>query len=295
MKTLTLLPRSPYSFAETLWFLDRNLDDCMHAVSGDKVLKALYTSKGPALISVSSSQDAVTIKLLEGPRGVEDELSVFVNEWFDLDRDLRPFYKLLKNDKDFAILGKKYRGFKIVGIPDLFECLVWCIAGQQINLTFAYALKRRLVEKWGEKITHKGKHYYLFPFPETLASIPVEEFRRMQFTTRKAEYIRGISAAFADEKLNKKILLAKRSEEEMLTYLLSFRGIGQWSANYALMKSLGAMNRIPFGDAGINQALLKHKAIPRGGDEAVKKVFLPFEGWKTYLVFYLWRSLREMA
>ena len=295
MKTIALHPRAPYNFAETLWFLDRNLDDCMHKVKEGLVLKALHTSKGPALFSVSSSGQELQIRILKGPGSIDEELISFVNEWFDLDRDLRPFYRLLEKDKDFAPLAKRYRGFKIVGIPDLFECLVWCIAGQQINLSFAYTLKRRLVEKWGDKITFKGEHHYLFPFPEILASIPVEEYRKMQFTTRKAEYIIGIARAFSEKKLSKDLLNDLDSEEKMLSFLLSFRGIGQWSGNYALMKSMRAMHRVPFGDAGVNQALTKFKGLPKSGDEAVKKVFSPFPGWKTYLVFYLWRSLREMA
>jgi DNA-3-methyladenine glycosylase II len=117
----------------------------------------------------------------------------------------------------------------------------------------------------------------------------------MQFTTRKAEYITGIARAFTENKLSKKTLNSLATEEEQLSALLHFRGIGQWTANYALMKSMGAMNRIPLGDAGVNQALFRHKGLSKSGDETVKRVFAPFEGWKTYLVFYLWRSLREMA
>jgi DNA-3-methyladenine glycosylase II len=68
-----------------------------------------------------------------------------------------------------------------------------------------------------------------------------------------------------------------------------------WTANYVLMKSLGAMNRIPYGDAGLNQALAQLAGIGSYDSKTVDRIFAPYEGWKTYLVYYLWRSRREMA
>ena len=41
-------------------------------------------------------------------------------------------------------------------MPDLFESLVWAIIGQQINLTFAYTLKKRFVQDFGENIVFEN-------------------------------------------------------------------------------------------------------------------------------------------
>ncbi|WP_025696071.1 DNA-3-methyladenine glycosylase family protein, partial [Paenibacillus forsythiae] len=108
---------------------------------------------------------------LEGERpgdaGLED-LARYVRDWFDLDRDLRPFYKLAAGDPLLGPLTERFRGLRIVGIPDLFEALCWAILGQQVNLAFAYKLKARLAEGYGESILRSGRRYHLFPAPERL-------------------------------------------------------------------------------------------------------------------------------
>lgn len=62
-------------------------------------------------------------------------------------------------------------------IPDLFEALSWAIIGQQINLTFAYILKKRFVENFGESLTFKGDTFWLFPNYEKIATISVDELK----------------------------------------------------------------------------------------------------------------------
>jgi DNA-3-methyladenine glycosylase II len=290
----SITPSQPFSFKETLWFLDRNLDDCMHSVSPAAVRKAIKTGSGEALIEVTGTDSSLSVSVLAGSAR-EEEVTSLVKEWFDLERDIRPFYRLLKKDREFASLAARYKGFRMVGIPDLFECLIWSIAGQQISLPFAYTLKRRFVETYGARIIHGEHPYFLFPAPARIAALRVADLRAMQFTTRKAEYILGISKAFVSGDLSKSRLEGMGSGEERLKYLLRFRGIGPWSANYVLMKSLRDMNCVPYGDAGLNQALLKIKKFPRSPEKEVKHLLRDFEGWRTYLVYYLWRSLREMA
>ncbi len=287
---------SDYSFNETLWFLDRNLDDCMHKVIGGEVHRLFPGKQKPALVSIGEDSQHILINVVSGKIADEAALLQFVVEWFDLDRNILPFYRLLKKDADLAVLAKKFKGFRMVGIPDLFECLCWCVMGQQINLDFAYKVKRRVVETFGQSITFKGEKWFLFPSPEVLREVKVEDFRDMQLTTRKAEYIIGISELFCSGKLSKDKLLALHSEEQMKDQLMSIRGIGEWTANYAVMKSLRGMDCIPYGDSGVNQALLDLKEVPKKNNRAqVDKVFNGFPGWRSYLVFYLWRSRREKA
>jgi DNA-3-methyladenine glycosylase II len=283
-----------FSFSETLWFLDRELDDVMHKVRDGAVYRLFEDDGRPVLIKISENGDFLEIEPVNSKTFDEKKMSVFINEWFDLSRDIRPFYHLLLKDKELAPLAKKYRGFRIVGIPDLFETLCWCVIGQQINLAFAYQVKRRLVETFGQSITHNREKWYLFPKPSVLREKKVEELRALKLTTRKAEYIRGIAEIFDEGLLSKEKLSALDDEELMISELIKIRGIGEWTANYALMKSLRAMNRVPFGDSGINGALLRLKSIPKKNNRRqVEEVFDRFEGWKTYLVFYLWRSNRE--
>src|SRR3954469_22606597 len=126
------IPKPPdYSFNETLWFLDRNLDDCMHQVTDNRVMRLFPGNNKPVLVRISEEGDALLVDVLKGTVVNADSLLQFITQWFDLDRNILPFYKLLKKDPDLAVLAKKFKGFRMVGIPDLFECLCWCVMGQQ--------------------------------------------------------------------------------------------------------------------------------------------------------------------
>lgn len=292
-EVITIPSPDPFNFNESLWFLDRNLDDCMHRVSGDYVRKLIVVESEPILIQVSGNNQAVKIEILYGNVAKTQLVSDYVTEWLDLDRNIKPFYVLIKKDKELVPLIKAYAGFRMVGIPDLFEALCWCVMGQQINLDFAYRIKRRFVEQYGLSVTYDHEQYYLFPEEEVIKEVSIDELRSFQLTVRKSEYILGIARLMHEGLLSKQLLLDLENEEQMLQKLKSIRGIGDWTANYALMKCIRAMNCIPYGDVGVNNALFSLKGIEKKDNRlSVDALFSHFTGWKTYLVFYLWRSLR---
>lgn len=99
-------------------------------------------------------------------------------------------------------------------IPDLFEALTWAIMGQQINLTFAYKLKQRFVEHFGECLTFEGNTFWLYPTYERIATLSVEELITLQFTVRKAEYVIGVAKAMTNGELTKEMLLQEPTYEQ---------------------------------------------------------------------------------
>ena len=193
---------------------------------------------------------------------------------------------------DLCFMAEGYYGLRLIGIPDLFEALCWPIIGQQINLTFAHTLKRRLVEAAGIKLTFEAYTYFAFPSAEAVCGLSVAELRGMQYSTKKAEYLLNVAAIFQNNSLSKEYLRDLGSTEEMIKELISIKGIGEWTANYALLKSLGILSCIPYGDAGLKNALIKLY----GKQEEITRQYLVdyfkrFNGWEGYLVIYLWRML----
>ena len=169
--------------------------------------------------------------------------------------------------------------------------MCWCIIGQQINLTFAYTLKRRITETYGTKVEFEGKNYWAFPKPEILATLKPEDLRVFQFSQKKAEYVIEAGKQFAEGHISKTVL-SQLSTVEAIKKLTAVRGIGEWTANYLLMKSLRRMECITHGDVGLFNALVKLKNFPKRPEkQQILDLFADFEGWEAYLVFYLWRSL----
>ncbi|MFL9481132.1 DNA-3-methyladenine glycosylase family protein [Chitinophagaceae bacterium LWZ2-11] len=283
-----------FSFKECVWFLNRNFDDCLHSITGDTVTKAIEINNQVLLVHVSAPAKHLKVEILQGEVDAETEkaLTEYITEWFDLDRDLKPFYNLLRKTKATAFLANDYYGLRLPSISDMFEALCWGIIGQQINLVFAYKLKRRLVEKYGTSISFNNETYHIFPHSEVLALATVEDLRVMQFSEKKAEYIIGAAKAFTSGEISKVIIQNHSSLEAKQKALLSMRGVGIWTANYVLMKSLREQSSIPHGDAGLLNALIKYKIIDAKNEtDKIDKFFKKYKGRESYLVFYLWRTL----
>lgn len=285
-----------FNFQECLWFLDRNFDDCTHKVDADQVIKVIEIEGGQLLVSVAFYEGKLQIEVLVGDpeENHVNKLKQFVSDWFDLEKDMESFYQLVKKDERLAYMVTAYSGLRLIGIPNLFEAICWAIIGQQINLTFAYKLKRRLVEKYGTCISFNGVSYYVFPSCEVLAGLYSDDLKEMQFSRSKAEYLIIIAKAFASGEISKDKLRALPDLNARQKALNNIKGIGVWTANYALMKSLKEHSCIPYGDAGLLNSLLNHNIITDKKQHAeIQTFFNDYPGWESYLVFYLWRSLAK--
>lgn len=283
-----------FSFAECLYFLDRGYDDCLYSIENNSVLKPLQVDGSPLILQVRDDIKSLSVEIVYGETSGKNNQFVvdYVTKWFDLEQDLQPFYRMLDQHPQLAFMPEQYQGLRLMGIPDLFEALCWCVIGQQINLTFAYRLKRRLVETYGSSVSYQSNPYYYFPKPEQIAELTVDELKKMQFSRRKAEYLIGIAGEFTEGNISRQKLLNLSDTDSMLKQLTEIRGVGEWTANYVLMKSLKRMDCITFGDSGLMNAVssvLELKQKPTRKE--IQTLFRPFAGWESYLVIYLWRTL----
>ena len=109
---------------------------------------------------------------------------------------LKPFYAMGQKDKLLKALVKNFYGYRIVGQPDLFESIVWAVLGQQINVQFAYTLKQKFVERYGEAITLKRRDLLLVPdSPGGHSAYGGTTFGPPVFTTKSSlhhKYFEGI-------------------------------------------------------------------------------------------------------
>ena len=290
---LTLALPEEFNYQHCLQFLKRSPKELLHTLDGNTVNKAIRIETEVILFSVREEQDALVIDFINTkPTPLQREKTKqFVTEWFDLETDLKPFYQLAKKDELLKPLIKKYSGYRIVGQPDLFESLVWAVLGQQINLGFAYTLKQRFVEKFGDALHWNGNTYHLFPSPEKVASLTDDDLLPLQFSRQKSKYTVGIAQAFV-EGSNSKHQLTGLPLAEAKEKLMTIKGIGNWTANYALMKTFRYPDAFPLEDAGLHNALKNQLGLDKKPSlDQVKKIFKKYAGWEAYATLYLWKSL----
>ena len=274
-------------------FLKRSPREILHRIEEETVVKAIYVDDEIVAFRIGHQQDSLEIEFLtrKVSTSIKQKVSDYVREWFDLETDLKPFYAMARKDDLLKGLVRKYYGYRIIGQPDLFESIIWAVIGQQINLPFAYTLKQRFVEQFGGSIELKNQKYFLFPSPEVVAQITADQLLPLQFSRQKTAYVIGIAQAFAEGRLSKQ-KLTSLSLEEAKEELIKIKGIGNWTANYALMKTFRHPDAFPLEDAGVHNAiknLLNLKSKP--SLDRVKKIYKKYEGWEAYVTLYLWKSL----
>ncbi|MGE7023037.1 DNA-3-methyladenine glycosylase family protein [Solibacillus cecembensis] len=286
-----------FSFIENIRYMQRSSNECMFEVREDKIIKAIPVLDEVLLVEVSGNTDGNLVLRFLGnthptSQKVRDEVINYVREWFDLDNDLKPFYEMAKNDLLLHKAIDEFYGLRNVGIPDLFEALTWGILGQQINLTYAYTLKKRLVEKFGKSLEWEGRQYWIFPKAKDIANLTVEDLASLKMTIKKCEYLIGVAQLIVEGRISKSLIMGNGNFKEAEKMLIKIRGIGPWTANYVLMRCLRFPNAFPIADVGLHNAI-KHLtgADENPTKEEILKIAAPWKGWESYATFYLWRFL----
>jgi DNA-3-methyladenine glycosylase II len=284
---------SAYDYDRNLEFLKRSPRELLHVVEHNIVIKLIKYGDEKILFRIRPGEQKLILEFMNGDPSEAGKRHTknFVTEWFDLETDLRPFYNMAAKDSLLKDLVKKYYGYRIIGQPDLFESIIWAVLGQQINVQFAFTLKSRFVEQFGERLFWNNESYFLFPEARIVAGLTDDVLLPLQFSRQKSKYTIGIAEVFASGEISKEKLKGLPLEEAK-EKLMKIKGIGNWTANYALMKTFRYPDAFPLEDAGVHNAIKNLKKMDRKPTlEETKKVFKKYKGWEAYATLYLWKSL----
>ncbi|MDP4098759.1 DNA-3-methyladenine glycosylase [Paenibacillus sp. P96] len=294
---VTLTVPVEFSFQENLKYLARSTNECMLQIRNGKVYKAIPAGQDIVMVEVGPDEsNQLHVRFLGKTESLDKpsrtEIAHHIHDWFDLGRDLAPFYEMAKSDALLSKAAESFYGLRIIGIPDLFEAVCWGIIGQQINLAFAYTLKRRFVEAYGSSVSCEGEPYWIFPAPHRIAALTVDELKALSFSAKKSEYLIEVARRIADDQLNKELLLETGDIKQAEQMLTSIRGIGPWTANYVLMRCLRFPSAFPIDDVGLHNAI---KALLGSERKPTKRELQHLSAhwapWEAYATFYLWRVL----
>lgn len=236
----------------------------------------------------------ISIRFLNGEPGerMMRQAVAYVREWLDLDTPLEEFYRIAAGDHLLGPVVRQFKGLRVIGVPSLLEALSWTVIGQQINLSFAYTLKRRLVEAFGTRIDFEGRQWMLFPDAALLAELDPERLLELKFSRTKAATLQLIAQLIASGELSKEQLLQDNDFAYAEQRLIAIRGIGPWTANYVAMRCLRNRDAFPLADVGLHHAIRRRLNLPE--KPALPQVEQLAEGWKpwrAYATFYLWSTL----
>lgn len=292
-------PARPYSLALTASRFAR-FPEVLDRFDGRTYRRLLRAGPGAVLLSVcqrGGPDRAVLEVTLEGPGARSPAASAAARSLLQRSlgaaSDVSSFYRACAADPLLSASIRDFRGLGIAGYPSLWEALVTAILCQQINLRFAYDIRRELALAFGRRARIAGEIHVAFPTPESLARRTPRELRRFRLSRGKARAIRGLARVFADGALAEDSLAAL-SDESAIETLIGFPGVGRWTAEIALLRGLGRTDIFPAGDLGV----VKYLAIgllgksARVGEEEMRRFA---QRWKPYRGFALVYAYAELA
>ena len=218
----------------------------------------------------------------------EEKAEEAISVLFSLNFDLAPFYEQVKDDKIMACLTQKLWGLKSPTTQTAFEALIDSIVEQQISLKVANSIENKLIKKFGDALNLEGKVYYVYPTPQKLASVGIEELRQCGLSQRKAEYIKGISKLAADGELDLEKLKNYDSADEIISELDKVRGVGVWTAELTMLRGMQKLEALPADDLGLRRVISRYYCDGKVIASAqARQIAENWGRWKGLAAYYL--------
>lgn len=188
----------------------------------------------------------------------------------------------LRKDPKLKKVIDKVGPIKLSGRKDLYFSLMRAIVGQQLSVKAAETIFNRFLSLFPDN----------YPEAKKVLKLADEKLRSVGLSAQKASYIRNI-AKFSIEKSLDHTVLKKMSDDELIDYLSSIKGVGRWTAEMLLMFSLKREDVFPKDDLGIQTAMIKlYKLSPQNKKDLFLQMEKISEKWRpcrTLACMYLWR------
>lgn len=246
----------PYDFPLTASFFARFDTEIVDRFRDGIYRRALWVNGRAIAVRVCQRARHLDVTVA-GARLTADDMAALrgtVSRMLGVGQDLAGFYRLARRDPVLARTLPLLRGLHVAGYASLFEALVIAILSQQVTIRFANILKGRLVEAYGTRVRAWGEGLWAFPRPEDLAEAKVADLRAMQLSTRKGEYVVDLARNFGRGGWEE-AGLAALDDEAFVARVASLRGLGRWSAEWALVRGLGRADLLPADDVGVQRAI----------------------------------------
>src|SRR5437016_1304866 len=158
-RRMLIRPRQPFDFQRTLRFIlspparasGRKFEPLLDHFEDGEYRRVVELDGEQVLYGVREEGDALRARILAGPSNSAAQVAIrqLVERQFSVSLDLAAFYRCVASDPVLSRLTRHCRGLRIPQSPDIFAAVVSAILDQQVNLAFAFQVKKALVESFG--------------------------------------------------------------------------------------------------------------------------------------------------
>jgi DNA-3-methyladenine glycosylase II len=183
-----------------------------------------------------------------------------------------------------ALIARSVR-FKVKpgGSVRPFDALAESIAYQQLSGKAAATIWKRV------RALYPKKKYL---DPKLVLATPDRKLRAAGLSGSKVAALKDLAAKTIDGTVPTARALAKMSDEEIITRLITVRGIGRWTVEMLLLFDLGRPDVWPIHDYGVQKGFAKtfgKRKLPK--PKQLLKDGEKFRPHRSVAAWYFWRAL----
>ena len=282
---------APFNWNQVFGFLKAHGAPGVESFAGERYRRSFSMGKAVGAIEVGyesrKDQLSATISISDPAY-----LRVVIERVRDLfDTRLNPHAHLGDlNAKDpIAACYRSELGIRIPGAWEPFETAVCIILGQLVSVEQARLKVKKLVERFGKKVS--GPVFegctHLFPGAGVLVGA---DFKAIGITRVREYALRELSR----QVLEKRIDLSRSTDiDKTKAQLLAIKGIGTWTVEMIAMRCLGDANAFPGTDLIVKRALEYHRS--EKGDWSPWNAYIALALWKRYAATLSKKSKRAIS
>jgi AraC family transcriptional regulator of adaptative response / DNA-3-methyladenine glycosylase II len=281
--TFSLAFRPPYDWEALLSFLGARIVDGVEQVDGGSYQRSVRIDRGgtsyAGWVSVAPAHKTPSLRvtLSSSLLPVVAPVLARVKHLMDLSADPHEIAVAL------GPIAESRPGLRVPGAFDGFEIAVRAVLGQQISVKAARTLACRFAAAFGtEIVTPFTGVSRTFPRARDVARVNAQRIVGIGVVAARARTIVAVAQAMESGALS---LHPGADVETTLDALRAIPGIGEWTAQYVVMRAIGWPDAFPHGDLGLKKAL---------GEQNPRRVLLAGEAWRpwrAYAAMHLWESL----
>ncbi|HLW83443.1 MAG TPA: AlkA N-terminal domain-containing protein [Candidatus Acidoferrales bacterium] len=271
--------RPPYNWRRILEFLSSGATRGVEAVESGHYRRSIRLNgrDGQIEVSLDNENNALIARVLFGDSQMLFWIIERIRAMFDLNADWAVIGETLRADPILRRRMDADPGLRVPGCWDGFELGVCTILGQQRTRKGATALAGRMVSHFGQRLSAANGVTHLFPTPEAIAGA---DLARIGITRPVAETVRVFARAVCDRQIR---FDGVPDYEAFRVRLREIPGIGEWAAQFVVMRALRDPDALPASDVELCHRMGCTSAELKRRSEA-------WRPWRSYAAILLWQS-----
>ena len=281
---------------DILSFHRRDRQEIAERVSNACLQKAMIWCEAPAYLSINFEPGLAKASLVIDGKVAEDRQPIFermIRRMLGLTQGIEIFEERYRDHPQLGILIAQQPGLRVPVTATPFEALTWAVTGQQISVSAAVSLRRKLI---GASNIRHSCDLLCYPDARRILELPEETLRQAGFSTTKTRTLLALSALVADNELPLDAWVETLPVDVIREKLEAVRGIGPWTVNYGLLRGFGWLDGSLHGDAAVRRGLQALLGAPdKISEENTKAWLAQFSPWRALVGAHLWSAQAAIA